>query len=128
VKPSIALQSHRAAIGRIVEAHRARNARVVGSEIHGTDTDGSDLDLLIAPTPDTSLMDIAGIQVELEKLLGVTVDVVMPKALDAAEVTVKMTYHLHCQFIEQQLHGGQGRQRSGLIAFEPSPRYLSRMN
>lgn len=81
MKPSIALQPHRAAIRRIVEAHRARNARVFGSVVHGDDIDGSDLDLLIDPTPETTLMDVAAIQVELEKLLGVSVDVLTPKAL-----------------------------------------------
>jgi uncharacterized protein len=81
MKPSTALHSHRDAIRRIVESHRARNARVFGSVVHGDDTDESDLDLLIDPTPDTTLMDVAAIQVELEHLLGVTVDVLTPKAL-----------------------------------------------
>jgi predicted nucleotidyltransferase len=81
MKPSLALSSHRDAIRRIVESHRARNARVFGSVVHGDDTDDSDLDLLIDPTPDTTLMDVAAIQVELEELLGVTVDVLTPKAL-----------------------------------------------
>lgn len=81
MKPSIALQTHRAAIRRVVERHRASNARVFGSVLHGRDTDGSDLDILIDPTPSTTLMDVAAIQVELEKLLGVSVDVLTPKAL-----------------------------------------------
>lgn len=81
MKPSVALETHRAAIRRIVTAHRARNARVFGSVLHGSDTDGSDLDLLIDPTPETTLMDVAAIQVELQRLLGVTVDVLTPKAL-----------------------------------------------
>lgn len=81
MKPSVALQSHRDTIRRIVESHRACNARVFGSVVHGNDTDDCDLDLLIDPTPDTTLMDVAAIQVELEKLLGVTVDVLTPKAL-----------------------------------------------
>ena len=81
MKPSIALQTHRAAIRSVVERHRARNPRVFGSVLHGDDQDGSDLDLLIEPTPSTSLMDIAAIQVELEGLLGVSVDVLTPKAL-----------------------------------------------
>jgi predicted nucleotidyltransferase len=78
-----ALDSHRDAIRRIVESHRARNARVFGSVVHGDDTDASDLDLLIDPTPGTTLIDVAAIQVELEELLGVTVDVLTPKALPA---------------------------------------------
>ena len=81
MKPSAALHTHRDAIRRIVESHRAGNVRVFGSVIHGDDTDESDLDLLIDPTPETTLMDIAVIQVELEHLLGVTVDVLTPNAL-----------------------------------------------
>jgi uncharacterized protein len=62
-------------------AHRARNARVFGFVLSWADVDGSDLDILIDPTPETSLMDVAAIQVELEKLLGVPVDVLTPNAL-----------------------------------------------
>lgn len=36
---------------------RARNARVFGSVIRGDDTGDSDLDLLIDPTPDTTLTE-----------------------------------------------------------------------
>jgi predicted nucleotidyltransferase len=57
------------------------NARVFGSVLHGDDVEESDLDILIDPTPPTTLMDVARIQVELEKLLGVSVDVLTPKAL-----------------------------------------------
>ena len=81
MKPSAALQTHRTAIRAVVERHRARNARVFGSVLHGNDHEGSDLDILVDPTPDTTLMDVARIQVELEKLLGVSVDVLTPKAL-----------------------------------------------
>lgn len=81
MKPSIALESHRAAIRRIVAAHRACNARVFGSVVHGNDTIDSDLDVLIDPTADTTLMDVAAIQLELEALLGVSVDVLTPRAL-----------------------------------------------
>jgi predicted nucleotidyltransferase len=79
--PSLALQTHRLAIRAVVERHHACNARVFGSVLHGNDQEGSDLDLLIDPTSRTSLMDVAAIQVELEKLLGVAVDVLTPKAL-----------------------------------------------
>jgi uncharacterized protein len=81
MKPSIALQLHRDAIRSVVAHHRALNARVFGSVLHGDDHDGSDLDILIDPAPNTTLMDVAAIQVELEKLLGVSVDVLTPKAL-----------------------------------------------
>lgn len=81
MKPSTALNANRAAIRQIVSTHRANNARVFGSVVRGEDTEQSDLDILVDPTSETTLMDIAGIQVELEGLLGVTVDVLTPKAL-----------------------------------------------
>lgn len=81
MKPSDALNSNRAAIRSVVESHRARNARVFGSVLHGKDTDCSDLDILIDPTPDTTLFDIGAIRHELRKLLGVPVDVLTPNAL-----------------------------------------------
>ena len=79
MKPSVALQANRAAIRSVVERHGARNARVFGSVLHGDDQEGSDI--LIDPAPATTLMDVARIQVELESLLGVSVDVLTPKAL-----------------------------------------------
>jgi predicted nucleotidyltransferase len=81
MKPSLALASHREAIRRVVESHRARNARVFGSVVHGDDVEGSDLDILIDPTPETTLFDIGAIRHELLQLLGVPVDVLTPKAL-----------------------------------------------
>ena len=81
MKPSIALQTHRLAIRSVVERHNARNARVFGSVLRGEDQDGSDLDILIDPTPDTTLFDIGAIRHELLQLLGVQVDVLTPNAL-----------------------------------------------
>jgi uncharacterized protein len=49
--------------------------------VRGEDFEQSDLDILVDPTPETTLMDVAGIQVDLERLLGVTVDVLTPKGL-----------------------------------------------
>jgi uncharacterized protein len=81
MKPSLALATHREAIRRIVAAHNASNPRVFGSAAHGQDSEGSDLDLLIDPTPETSLFDIGAIRHELLQLLGVQVDVMTPKSL-----------------------------------------------
>ena len=81
MKPSLALQTHRASIRSVVERHRACNPRVFGSVLHGDDAEGSDLDLLIDPTGATTLFDVAAIQVELEKMLGVHVDVLTPNGL-----------------------------------------------
>ncbi|MBN9339429.1 MAG: nucleotidyltransferase [Comamonadaceae bacterium SCN 68-20] len=84
MKPSEALASNRVAIRRVVESHRACNARVFGSVLYGQDTEGSDLDILIDPMPETTLMDVAAIQVELQRLLGISVDVLTPRALPDA--------------------------------------------
>ncbi len=81
MRPSVALESNREAIRRVVESHRARNARVFGSVLTEEDDEASDLDILIDPTPETTLMDVAAIQVELQQILGVNVDVLTPKAL-----------------------------------------------
>ncbi len=84
MRPSKALASNRAAIRLVVEANRASNARVFGSVLRGEDTEASDLDILIDPTPQTTLMDVAAIEVELRRLLGVSVDVLTPKSLPEA--------------------------------------------
>jgi predicted nucleotidyltransferase len=81
MKPSDALRVNRAAIRRVVAAHHASNVRVFGSVVQGEDTDDSDLDLLIDPSPDTTLIDIGAIRHELRKILGVPVDVLTPMAL-----------------------------------------------
>lgn len=81
MKPSIALAAHREAIRQVVESHHACNARVFGSVVHGSDTESSDLDILVDPTPDTTLLDIGAMRHELLLLLGVPVDVLTPKAL-----------------------------------------------
>lgn len=78
MKPSLALQSHRESIRRVVESHRARNPRVFGSVLHGEDTDESDLDILVDPLPGVTLFDLGAIQIELNELLGVSVDVLTP--------------------------------------------------
>ena len=81
MRPSLALQTHRDAIRKIALRHRVLNVRVFGSVVHGDDTEESDLDLLVDPTSETTLMDIAKIQLEVARLLNVSVDVLTPKAL-----------------------------------------------
>lgn len=81
MRPSLALQQHRDEIRRIALSHRVSNVRVFGSALHGNDTEDSDLDLLVEPTSETTLFDIAKIQVEVAKLLNISVDVLTPNAL-----------------------------------------------
>ena len=81
MRPSDALNLHRDRIREIVLSHRVTDPRVFGSVLHGEDTENSDLDILVEPTTETTLMDLAKIQVELKRLLNVEVDVLTPKAL-----------------------------------------------
>nr|WP_199189511.1 nucleotidyltransferase family protein [Trinickia dabaoshanensis] len=81
VKPSVALNAHRAEIRKIVEENRATNARVFGSVLHGEDTEESDLDLLVEPKPGMTLLNLGAIRYKLADLLGVHVDVLTPNAL-----------------------------------------------
>jgi predicted nucleotidyltransferase len=81
MKPSMALEAQRATIRSVVLRHRACNARIFGSVLHGEDPEGSDLDILMDPTPETSMFDMGAIRHELLQLLGVHVDVLTPNAL-----------------------------------------------
>jgi len=75
VRPSEALAAHRHKIRAIAAARGASNVRVFGSVVHGTDKDGSDLDLLVDVAPGVSLYGYVGLQLDLEDALGVKVDV-----------------------------------------------------
>ena len=83
MKPSAAFKLKRANIRETVSRFRATNPRVFGSVLHGSDKDGSDLDLLVDALPRTTLFDLGGLQMELEQLLGVSVDVKTPRDLPA---------------------------------------------
>jgi len=81
MKPSDALEQHRDAVRRIVAQHHAANARVFGCVVQAGDRDGSDLDLLVDTTAETTLPDLGSIRLELRDLLGVDVDVLTPNSL-----------------------------------------------
>jgi predicted nucleotidyltransferase len=83
LKPSLVLNQNRDLIRHIVLSHRSSNPRIFGSVLHGTDTEASDLDLLIDPLPGATLIDLGAIQDELEEALGVSVDVLTPRELPA---------------------------------------------
>ena len=82
IKPSVALLSVNVdEIKRIVLANNGFNPRIFGSVLHGTDTEESDLDLLVDPKPEMTYFNIGAIMDELQRLLGVPVDVATPDAL-----------------------------------------------
>jgi predicted nucleotidyltransferase len=81
MRPSDALKTHRAELRQLVIRFGVQHPRVFGSVITGTDGEASDLDLLVDPTPTTTLLTLARLQNEAEALLGVTVDVQTPGSL-----------------------------------------------
>ena len=81
MQPFPSLTQHRDAIRNPVQRFRVSNPRVFGSVLHGTDTEDSDLDLLVDPQPGATLFDLGGLQWELKELMGIWVDVRTPKDL-----------------------------------------------
>lgn len=84
MKPSIALEQNRAAIREVTSRFHTLNPCVFGSVLHGNDQEGSDLDLLVDPTKETTMMDIGAIRCELRRLLEIVVDILTPNALPAS--------------------------------------------
>ena len=62
----------------MVARYRTANPRIFGSVLHGTDHDGSDLDILVDALPGATLLDLGDLQEELSVLLGVDVDLLTP--------------------------------------------------
>ena len=75
------LNKHRGEILAIASKHKASNVRVFGSVARGEDGPSSDIDLLVDLAADADLFDIAGLNVELQRLLGHPVDVVPTRML-----------------------------------------------
>lgn len=83
MRPSVALDAKRLAVREAARRFRTANPRIFGSVLHGTDQDGSDLDLLVDALPGATLFDLGGLQDELESLLGIHVDLLTPADLPA---------------------------------------------
>jgi uncharacterized protein len=81
MKPSQALRAHRDELRQLVSRYGLSHPRVFGSVVSGTDTEESDLDLLVEPGESTSLLTIAGLKIDAEKLLGVPISVLTPNGL-----------------------------------------------
>lgn len=70
-----------AEIRRAAAESGARDVRVFGSVARGEERDGSDVDFLVALEPGRSLLDLARLELRLERLLGRPVDVVTEAGL-----------------------------------------------
>ena len=67
----------------IAARHGAFNVRVFGSVARGEADKDSDIDFLVEMLPGRSLLDLGGLQYELEAALGCRVDVVTERGLKA---------------------------------------------
>jgi|GEM_PF-186880 len=75
------LRERREEILRIAAKHGARNVRVFGSVAREEADERSDIDFLVEMEPGRSLLDLGGLQYELERLLDCPVDVVTERGL-----------------------------------------------
>ncbi len=75
------LKARRLEILELAARHGAHNVRVFGSVARGAADEESDLDLLVDLDPERSLLDLGGLLMELQKLLGIPVDVITESGL-----------------------------------------------
>jgi hypothetical protein len=77
------LREKREDILGIATKYGAHNVRIFGSLARGVADEQSDVDFLVEMEPGRSLLDLGGLQAELEALFGCHVDVVTEKGLKA---------------------------------------------
>jgi hypothetical protein len=75
------LREKREEILRIAAKHGAYNVRIFGSVARGVADEQSDVDVLVELEPGRSLMDLGGLLMDLQELLGRRVDVVTERGL-----------------------------------------------
>jgi predicted nucleotidyltransferase len=93
MRPSVAIEQNLDEVRAILARYPVKNARLFGSVSRGDDVEGSDVDILVDPTDTTTLMDLAGLKLELQDLLGVGVDIATPAALTNT-ITMNVTCDL----------------------------------
>ena len=72
---------HREAIAEAAARHGARNVRVFGSVARGDARPDSDVDFLVDLEPGRTLLDLGGLLMDLQEILGRDVDVVTERGL-----------------------------------------------
>lgn len=77
----VEFQSQREAILQIARRHGAKNVRVFGSVSRGEARPDSDVDFLVDLDEGRSLLDLGGLLMDLQALLGCPVDVITEKGL-----------------------------------------------
>ena len=75
-RPSIPVERYAKRIRELAEHRGLRNPRVFGSVVRGEDHFDSDIDLLVSPSPQTTLFTLAALAADVEDLTGFPADVV----------------------------------------------------
>ena len=88
------LRRHRRAIIDAAARRGVMNVRVFGSVARGSDTESSDVDLLVDLTDDVGLVGLVGLEREIAVVLGRPVDVV-----PAANLKAGLTSQAHAEAI-----------------------------
>ena len=76
-----ALKRHRSEVLRLAAQYGATDVRVFGSVARGEADETSDIDFLVRMNPGRSVLDIGGLLMDLQDLLGRRVDVVTERGL-----------------------------------------------
>lgn len=81
MRPSEALAKHRDEVLAIIARYPVKNPRIFGSVARGEDVEGSDIDMVIDVHGTFSYFDMARMALELEELLGCTLDIGTARSL-----------------------------------------------
>ncbi|NQX27382.1 helix-turn-helix domain-containing protein [Microbacteriaceae bacterium VKM Ac-2854] len=84
LRPSIPLEIHAARIRELAESFGLHDVRVFGSTVRGTDTERSDIDLLVRADDDVDFLRLAAFRGAAEDILGFPVDAVIDDPRSAA--------------------------------------------
>ncbi len=75
------VRAQREVILGVASRHGAHNVRVFGSTARGTARGDSDVDLLVDLEPGRTLMDLGGLLIEMQGVIGARVDVAIDRIL-----------------------------------------------
>lgn len=76
------LKCKRTEILALAAKHGASNVRLFGSVVRGEDQENSDVDFLVDMQENRSLFDLIGLQQDIEKAIGRSVDVLTPNGIN----------------------------------------------
>jgi uncharacterized protein len=75
------IRAQREVLLGIASRHGARNVRLFGSAARGTAGRDSDIDLLVDLEPGRTLLDLGGLLMEIQGVVGARVDVALERML-----------------------------------------------